>query len=123
LAEHGVKVDAIGHELRPDGPPGEDVDELENDFEGLKTTPEASSSPAPSNAEQKYASYLSCQPIPCESILLTLLQDRWRSVVFLSQGGMLHKTHLLQLLQVPNLLYSFEQASICFKTHPTKNLK
>ena len=68
LAEHGVKVDAIGHELRPDGPPGEDVDELENDFEGLKTTPEASSSPAPSNAEQKYASYRSCQPIPCELI-------------------------------------------------------
>ncbi|GKT98923.1 hypothetical protein FLAG1_00658 [Fusarium langsethiae] len=53
LAEHGVKVDAIGHELKPDGPPGEDVDELENDFEGLKTTPEASSSPAPSNSEQK----------------------------------------------------------------------
>ncbi|KAM5377765.1 hypothetical protein ACJA88_006446 [Fusarium oxysporum] len=53
LAEHGVKVDAIGHELRPDGPPGEDVEELENDFEGLKTTPEASSSPAPSNSEQR----------------------------------------------------------------------
>ncbi|KAL6353025.1 hypothetical protein LRP88_13510 [Fusarium phalaenopsidis] len=48
LAEHGVKVDAIGHELRPDGPPGDDVDELENDFEGLKTSPEASSSPAAS---------------------------------------------------------------------------
>ncbi|WKT46233.1 Zn(2)-C6 fungal-type DNA-binding domain [Fusarium oxysporum f. sp. vasinfectum] len=53
LAEHGVKVEAIGHELRPDGPPGEDVEELENDFEGLKTTPEASSSPAPSNSEQR----------------------------------------------------------------------
>ncbi|KAM0420570.1 hypothetical protein ACHAPT_011616 [Fusarium lateritium] len=52
LAEHGVKVDAIGHELRPDGPPGDDVDELENDFEGLKTSPEASSSPAASQAER-----------------------------------------------------------------------
>lgn len=52
LAEHGVKVDAIGHELRPDGPPGDDVDELENDFEGLKTSPEASSSPAASHVEK-----------------------------------------------------------------------
>ncbi|KAJ4149810.1 hypothetical protein NW754_001243 [Fusarium falciforme] len=52
LAEHGVKVDAIGHELRPDGPPGDDVDELENDFEGLKTSPEASSSPAASQVEK-----------------------------------------------------------------------
>ncbi|KAF5027461.1 hypothetical protein F66182_422 [Fusarium sp. NRRL 66182] len=53
LAEHGVKVDAIGHQLRPDGPPGDDVDDLENDFEGLKTTPEASSSPAASHAEER----------------------------------------------------------------------
>ncbi|UPK96557.1 hypothetical protein LCI18_007492 [Fusarium solani-melongenae] len=52
LAEHGVKVDAIGHDLRPDGPPGDDVDELENDFEGLKTSPEASSSPAASQVEK-----------------------------------------------------------------------
>ncbi|KAF7543737.1 hypothetical protein G7Z17_g10504 [Cylindrodendrum hubeiense] len=50
LAEHGVKVDAIGHDLRPDGPP-DDVDDLENDFEGLKTSPEASASPAPSQPE------------------------------------------------------------------------
>lgn len=89
LAEHGVKVDAIGHELRPDGPPGEDVDELENDFEGLKTTPEASSSPAPSNAEQRYAS---CRPdltLSFESLLLTLLQDWWWGMVFLSQRSIL----------------------------------
>ncbi|KAJ4315664.1 hypothetical protein N0V84_008263 [Fusarium piperis] len=52
LAEHGVKVDAIGHELRPDGPPGDDVDELENDFEGLKTSPETSSSPAAPQVEK-----------------------------------------------------------------------
>ncbi|KAF4458748.1 hypothetical protein FALBO_14506 [Fusarium albosuccineum] len=52
LAEHGVKVDAIGHELRPDGPQADDVDELENDFEGLKTSPEASSSPAASQADK-----------------------------------------------------------------------
>jgi hypothetical protein len=73
LAEHGVKVDAIGHELRPDGPPGEDVDELENDFEGLKTTPEASSSPAPSNAEQKYVYRIAHPSTQVESFLLTLL--------------------------------------------------
>lgn len=55
LAEHGVKVDAIGHELRSEGPPGDDVDNLENDSEELKTSPEASCSPAASQAE-KYAS-------------------------------------------------------------------
>jgi hypothetical protein len=71
LAEHGVKVDAIGHELRPDGPPGEDVEELENDFEGLKTTPEASSSPAPSNSEQRYASCRQNMSTPLEVLLLT----------------------------------------------------
>ncbi|KAF4977072.1 hypothetical protein FZEAL_6350 [Fusarium zealandicum] len=55
LAEHGVKVDAIGHDLRPDGPPGDDVDDLENDFDGLKTSPEASSSPAASQADRNTA--------------------------------------------------------------------
>ncbi|KAK7426924.1 hypothetical protein QQZ08_006516 [Neonectria magnoliae] len=51
LAEHGVKVDAIGHDLRPDGPPTDDVEDLENDFEGLKTSPETSASPATSQPE------------------------------------------------------------------------
>ncbi|KAH7017663.1 fungal-specific transcription factor domain-containing protein [Ilyonectria destructans] len=51
LAEHGVKVDAIGHDLRPDDPQVDDVDELENDFDGLKTSPEASTSPATSQPE------------------------------------------------------------------------
>lgn len=51
LAENGVKFDAIGHDLRTDGPHNEDVDDLENDFEGLKTSPEASAS-SPSAASQ-----------------------------------------------------------------------
>ncbi|KAH6895322.1 fungal-specific transcription factor domain-containing protein [Thelonectria olida] len=50
LAEHGVKVDAIGHELRPDGPPADDVEDLQDDFEGLKTSPEASASPSASQS-------------------------------------------------------------------------
>ncbi|KND87894.1 putative transcriptional regulatory protein [Tolypocladium ophioglossoides CBS 100239] len=50
LSQHGVKFDAIGHDLRTDGPQLDDVDELENDFEGLNTSPEASASPlAPQN--------------------------------------------------------------------------
>jgi hypothetical protein len=52
LAEHGVKVDAIGHELRPDGPPADDVEDLQDDFEGLKTSPEASSSPGASQSSR-----------------------------------------------------------------------
>lgn len=46
LAEHGVKVDAIGHELRPDGPPADEVEDLQDHFDGLKTSPEASESPS-----------------------------------------------------------------------------
>ncbi|KAG8407185.1 hypothetical protein J3458_020677 [Metarhizium acridum] len=46
LAEHGVKFDAIGHSIRADGPHPEDLEDLENDFEGLKTSPAASSSPS-----------------------------------------------------------------------------
>lgn len=38
LSQHGVKFDAID----PEGNGGDDVDELEDDFEGLKTSPEAS---------------------------------------------------------------------------------
>ncbi|EHK20419.1 uncharacterized protein TRIVIDRAFT_192982 [Trichoderma virens Gv29-8] len=41
LAQNGVKFDAIDPEYRADGNPGDDVDELETDFEGLKTSPEA----------------------------------------------------------------------------------
>ncbi|QLI63586.1 Aurofusarin cluster transcription factor [Metarhizium brunneum] len=46
LAEHGVKFDAIGHSIRADGPHLEDLEDLENDFEELKTSPPASSSPS-----------------------------------------------------------------------------
>ncbi|RFU75413.1 fungal specific transcription factor domain-containing [Trichoderma arundinaceum] len=43
LAQHGVKFDAIDPDYRAD-----DVDELENDFEGLQTSPEASTAPGSS---------------------------------------------------------------------------
>ncbi|KAG6007743.1 hypothetical protein E4U21_005582 [Claviceps maximensis] len=39
LTENGIKYDAIGHDSRSEGHHNEDVDELENDFEGLKATP------------------------------------------------------------------------------------
>lgn len=41
LAQNGVKFDAIDPDYRADGNLGDDVDELETDFEGLKTSPEA----------------------------------------------------------------------------------
>ncbi|KAK2616422.1 hypothetical protein QQS21_000664 [Conoideocrella luteorostrata] len=44
LAENGVKFDAISHDLKSDGPQNEEVDELENDFEALETSPDANSS-------------------------------------------------------------------------------
>ncbi|KFA63977.1 hypothetical protein S40285_05724 [Stachybotrys chlorohalonatus IBT 40285] len=53
LSENGVKFDAIGQDLRADGHNLEDVDELENDFESLRTDPEASASP--SNASHSQA--------------------------------------------------------------------
>lgn len=48
LAENGVKFDSIGQDLRsaPEANNGEDVEDLENDFEGLRTSPSASASPA-----------------------------------------------------------------------------
>ncbi|OAA43604.1 Transcription factor [Metarhizium rileyi] len=46
LAEHGIKFDAMGNESTPDGPQNEDVEDLGNDFEGLKTSPETSTSPS-----------------------------------------------------------------------------
>lgn len=55
LSEHGVKFDAIGHDLRSDGPQLDDVEELENDFEGLKTSPEASVSPSAASQSEKCA--------------------------------------------------------------------
>ncbi|KAL7789539.1 fungal-specific transcription factor domain-containing protein [Trichoderma ceciliae] len=41
LVQHGVKFDAIDPDYKADGGPGDDVDELENDFESLKTSPDA----------------------------------------------------------------------------------
>jgi len=54
LSEHGVKFDAIGQDLRSDGVQMDDVEELENDFEGLKTSPEASASPSATPNHEKY---------------------------------------------------------------------
>ncbi|GFP53496.1 aurofusarin cluster transcription factor aurR2 [Trichoderma asperellum] len=42
LAQNGVKFDAIDPDYRADGNAGDEVDELENDFESLKTSAEAS---------------------------------------------------------------------------------
>lgn len=52
LSEHGVKFAPIGQELRSDGPHGEDVEDLENDFHELKTSPETSVSPEASTGEK-----------------------------------------------------------------------
>lgn len=60
LAENGVKFDAIGHDLRADGPHNEDVDELENDFEGLKTTSETTTSPSATSHIDRYVLPLFC---------------------------------------------------------------
>ncbi|KHN96055.1 uncharacterized protein MAM_06160 [Metarhizium album ARSEF 1941] len=46
LAEHGVKFDAIGHGIRSQGSHNDELDDLENDFEELKTSPAASTSPS-----------------------------------------------------------------------------
>lgn len=45
LRDNGVKFDSLDHDLRGDRGE-EDVDDLENDFEALKTTPEESASPS-----------------------------------------------------------------------------
>lgn len=53
LADNGVKFEPIGQELRSDGPHGDDVDDLENEFHELKTSPpDANSSPAASTGEK-----------------------------------------------------------------------
>jgi hypothetical protein len=41
LAQNGVKFDAIDPDYRADGMAGDEVDELETDFESLKTSAEA----------------------------------------------------------------------------------
>lgn len=53
LNDNGVEFDPIGHELRQDGPPGDDVDELEDDFEMLKTSPETSMSPPQASVKKE----------------------------------------------------------------------
>jgi hypothetical protein len=53
LSDHGVKFEPISSELRMEAPPGEEVDDLENDFEGLKTSPEASASPSGTVSSEK----------------------------------------------------------------------
>lgn len=53
LTENGVKFDSIGHDLRTDSQGMDDIDELENDFEGLKTSPEASSSPGAASQSER----------------------------------------------------------------------
>lgn len=51
LAQNGIKFDAIDPDYRADGMAGDEVDELENDFESLKTSAEASGrAPNPTGA-------------------------------------------------------------------------
>jgi hypothetical protein len=52
LSENGVKFEPIGSELRSDSAPMDEVEELENDFETLKATPETSMSPSGSTSEK-----------------------------------------------------------------------
>lgn len=77
LAEHGVKFDAIGHSIRADGPHLEDLEDLENDFEELKTSPPASSSPSATSHIDKF---VTCLGTP--SIRGHVLISRW-----IGQGG------------------------------------
>ena len=63
LSEHGVKFDAITQDLRGDGPQLDDVDELENDFEGLKTTP---------RGQLISGEYFSSRPAVCNSVPLSM---------------------------------------------------
>jgi hypothetical protein len=46
LAENGVKFESIGQELRSSDNNMDDVEDLQDDFEGLKTSPSASGSPS-----------------------------------------------------------------------------
>lgn len=54
LSENGVQFDAITQDLRSDGHQMDDVDDLENDFEGLKTSPEPSLSPSAETPGEVY---------------------------------------------------------------------
>lgn len=47
LRDNGVKFDSIDFDNRQEG----DVDDLENDFEGLKTTPEDTTNPSPASRD------------------------------------------------------------------------
>ncbi|PHH66822.1 hypothetical protein CDD81_5954 [Ophiocordyceps australis] len=51
LSQHGIKFDAIGHCLKGSG--ADEVEDLETDFEGLKTTPEADSSSLSAAAQKE----------------------------------------------------------------------
>lgn len=55
LSQHGVKFESIGQDLKGDGNGLDDVDELEGDFEYLKTSPEASASPSTASVVDRYA--------------------------------------------------------------------
>lgn len=54
LSENGVKFESIEHDYRAGSENAhmEDVDELENDFEGLRTSPSASGSPGQESDEK-----------------------------------------------------------------------
>ena len=44
LSENGVQFEPIGQDLRADGPQGDDVDDLQNDFQELKASPDTTMS-------------------------------------------------------------------------------
>jgi hypothetical protein len=80
LNDNGVKFDPIGKDIRDDGEDGrmEDVDELENDFEDLKTDGETSASPSATSRFNKLVLLL--EP-PCCSSLISLVCQGWPETV------------------------------------------
>lgn len=48
LREHNIDFEALEHDGKPDGAHVDDVDELENEFDNLKTSPTEGMSPASS---------------------------------------------------------------------------
>ncbi|KAK5998337.1 Aurofusarin cluster transcription factor aurR2 [Cladobotryum mycophilum] len=58
LAQHGIKFDSMDASGQDHGG-ADDVDDLENDFEGLKTSPEASASPSASIVDRPHGTWFS----------------------------------------------------------------
>ena len=84
LTENGVKFEAIGPDLRVGGHDRDSLDEvaeLENDFEGLKTSPGSSASPSVDSAlrpqADKCVSLLPCRVVPISHPVLSRLSHEY----------------------------------------------